>query len=430
MIASEKQAWKDLAEAKRTGKYNRPEELEAAINLARKIGIKSYARPEAQAEMARWSRRLIEIAKEKFAQGRFAEAISIAGRVPQDTALYQEAQDWIMLSRAEELAAKEEIREWLEAKRIAGKIGPDSPLFSQSQGKIENWEQNLQDQLQIQFANAIANVGQPGTFAMASEVAQMVEKERPRRIQAQTKIAHWRKEIQRIEDRPLIMRARQLAQTETISGLRAAVTEASLVKLGRPQRREAQTLIAEWNKRIEVMEDKPLLDRASSLAEQGNLAEAIEVAKKIAPDRVLYAEAIEAISGWDEEIKITEDRKTLEDGYYLASIGRYTAAIQTAASIDWSRPLYYEAQDAIAGWRTELAALYAPPPEPERPTLSYEPAPAEELAPAYEPAPSYRLAPPSAQAEPPAPSYRAPARRPSYNRQPVRSQIAEPELNY
>jgi len=430
MIASEKQAWKDLAQARRKAQYNSAEELEAAINLARGIGIKSYARPEAQGEMARWSRRLIDMARKKLAEGRFAEAISIAGRVPQDTALYQEAQDSIMLSRAQELAAKEDIVSWLEANKIAGQIGPDSPLYSQAQGKMKSWDRNVQDQMQIQFANAIANVGQPVTYSMASEVAQMVEKDRPRRIQAQTQIAHWRKEIQRIEDRPLIMRARQLAQTETISGLRAAVTEASLVKLGRPQRIEAQTLIAEWNQRIEVMEDKPILARASSLADKGNLQEAIEEAQKIAPDRVLYSEAQEAISGWDEEIKIAQDRETLDDGYYLASMGRYTAAIQTASSINWSRPLYYEAQDAIAIWRSELAALYAPPPEPRRPAPAYEPARAEEPAPAYEPAPSYRLAPRSAQAAPPAPSYQAPARTPAYNRQPVRSQIAEPELNY
>ncbi len=430
MIASEKQAWKDLAEARRKAKIGRPEEIEAAINLARGIGIKSYARPEAQAEMARWSRSLIDMARKKLPQGSWAEAIAIAGRVPQDTALYREAQDMILLSRAQGLAAKENISSWLEAKTIAGKIGPDSPLYSQAQGKMESWEQHIQDRLQIKFANVIANVGQPVTFSMASEVAQMVEKDRPRRIQAQTQIAHWRKEIQRIEDRPLIMRARQLAQTETIEGFRAAVTEASLVKLGRPQRREAQTLIAEWNKRIEVMEDKAIIARASSLADQGNLQEAIEVAKKIAPGRVLYSEAQEAIEGWDKEIQIAEDRETLEDGYYLASIGRYTAAIQTASSIDWGRPIYYEAQDAIASWRSELAVLYAPPPEPQLPTTSDELASSDEPDPAYEPAPAYRLAPRSAQATPPGTSYQAPVRTPAYSRQPVRSQIPEPELNY
>ena len=48
----------------------------------------------------------------------------------------------------------------------------------------------------------------------------------------------------------------------------------------------------------------------------------------------------------------------------LASQGRYSAAINTASTIRWGRPLYYEARDAIARWDAELERLYAPPPPP------------------------------------------------------------------
>ncbi|MBC6420210.1 MAG: hypothetical protein GDA38_00565 [Hormoscilla sp. SP12CHS1] len=84
----------------------------------------------------------------------------------------------------------------------------------------------------------------------------------------------------------------------------------------------------------------------------------------------------------------------------------------------------YEAQDAIARWRSELAALYAPSPETQLPTTS------NELASSDEPAPAYRLAPRGSQATPPGTSYQAPVRTPDVSRQPVRSQIPEPELNY
>ena len=364
LIESEKQAWRRLSGARELAKQNTPEKLEQAIDLVRAIGIESYARKEAQAEMARWSRRLLNVAEEKLARGEIEGAIATAKRVPKDASVYPEARDFIVLSQATAKAAKDNIWALTDARAMANQIGADRPLHSEAQAKLALWQASIEDKRQIQLAEAIATIGQPFAFNWASKVALMVERERPQRIQAQTKIAHWRKQIQRIEDQPYIIRARQLAQTETVDSLKAAVAEAARVEKGRPRRIEAQTLIAQWNQRIQIMEDSPLLERARVLATAGDFDGAIEIAEKIAPDRVLYDRAQEAIYGWVVQVQVAEDRSVLDDGYWLASQGRYSAAINTASTIRWGRPLYYEAREAIARWDAELERLYAPPPPP------------------------------------------------------------------
>lgn len=416
LIASEQLSWRRLAQAKELAEYQTLDRLKEAIDLARQIELKSFARQEAQAGIARWSRALLKIAGELLEQRNVESAIAAANTVPEDSSLHAEAADFVVLSRATALSWQDNLVALLEAQAMANEIQPDRPLHKQAQAQIKTWQTSLQDLVQIQVAGTVASVGQPFTFNLASEMAQLVAQDRPRRIEAQTKIASWRKEIQRIQDRPFIIRARQIAQTETVANLKAAIAEASRVELGRPRRVEAQTLIAQWNKQIEVLEDQPILDEARSVANAGNLSQAIKVAERIQPGRALYSEAQDAIYGWVVQIQIAEDRATLNDATYLASIGQYGEAIRTASRIRWGRPLYYEAQDSIARWTAEREALYAPPPppqpapptyyEPPAPTWRepapepyYPPEPAPEPAPETAPAPVE--APPYQEAEPP-----------------------------
>jgi hypothetical protein len=85
------------------------------------------------------------------------------------------------------------------------------------------------------------------------------------------------------------------------------------------------------------------------------------MAEKITSDRALYGQAQDIIYKWEVEIQTAEDEFNLKDAEYLASLGRYNEAIRTASRVGWGRPLYYEAQDAIARWQAKLDALYTPP---------------------------------------------------------------------
>ncbi|OYT68350.1 MAG: hypothetical protein CFK52_15220, partial [Chloracidobacterium sp. CP2_5A] len=104
------------------------------------------------------------------------------------------------------------------------------------------------------------------------------------------------------------------------------------------------------------------LDDAARIAQAGDLARAIRTAEKIGRDRALHAEAQAAIQTWNaklEEVRIAEDRKHLDAARALAARVRLSQAIDTAAQIARDRPLYAEAQAAIAQWRTQRDEILA-----------------------------------------------------------------------
>ncbi len=361
LIATEKQYQKQLKDARAWASYGTVEDLVEAMERVKKIPADSLARQTALKEIATWSRALLEKAEERLEEDDLEGAIAIAERIPSYSPRYAEAQDFILLGEAIDTVQEDNLGAFLAAQTQAAQIKPDRPLYEEAQGKIDQWQEQVQDEVQIQFATLIASVGQPVALKQAENFAQMVSVDRPRRIQAQTKVAHWRKEVERLEARPVLAMARQVAAGETLEDFAQARTLAAEIERGHPLRIEAQTLIAEWNKRIEIIEDRPILDRAKSLAKAGDLWEAIEMAEKITSDRALYGQAQDIIYEWEVEIQTAQDDADLRDAEYLASLGRYSEAIGAASRIGWGRPLYYEAQDAIARWQATLDSLYTPP---------------------------------------------------------------------
>jgi len=361
LMASEKQHQKQLKDARYWASYGTVADLVEAMERVNEIPADSLMRKTANEEIATWSRLLLEKAEERLEEEDLEGAIAIAENVPSYSPRYAEAQDFIRLGEAIDTVEEENLGALLLAQTQAAQIKPDRPLYEEAQAKIGQWQEQVQDEMQIQFATFIANVGQPIALKQAEEFAQMVSVDRPRRIQAQTKVAHWRKEIERLEARPVLAMARQAAAGETLEDLEKARSLAAEIERGHPLRIEAQTLIAEWNKRIEIIEDGPILDRAKSLAQAGDLWAAIEMAEKISYDRALYGQAQDIIYEWEVEIQTAQDEADMRDAEYLASLGRYNEAISAASRIGWGRPLYYQAQDAIARWQAELDALYTPP---------------------------------------------------------------------
>ncbi|MGB7488215.1 MAG: hypothetical protein WA901_18635, partial [Phormidesmis sp.] len=141
--------------------------------------------------------------------------------------------------------------------------------------------------------------------------------------------------------------------------LRLAIAQASQVDQGRALRIEGQTYIAEWEDRIETIEDQPIMDRAQQLAEAGKLSDAIAQAGKVAKGRALYASAQTTIKDWTEELQIIEDRPILIAAENLAAQGSLSAAIGVAAQITPGRALYDEALASINIWDRERAYIWS-----------------------------------------------------------------------
>jgi hypothetical protein len=196
----------------------------------------------------------------------------------------------------------------------------------------------------------------------AIDRAQQIPPKHPQRLLAQTLIAQWRKEIQQIENQHKLMEAQHLAAQGRIEQLKAAVEIASSIQLGQPLRLEAQSVIARWNGQIQTIEDQPIMELAQTLAQRQDFTAAISTAGQIRSGRALYAEAQRAIADWVAQVQTAQDRPILEAATALATQGRFDAAIATAAQIPPERALYQQAQAAIAEWTSQKAALSGDPP--------------------------------------------------------------------
>ena len=450
-ISLERNGWQRLQEARDLAKEGTPQKFAEAIVLARKIDPQLFARAKAEKEIEGWSRTLLAMATKRLGAKDLPGAIEAASVVPQDSPLFAEAQDLMQLGRAQAVTWNQSISTplaqhifiLLEGQGAASKIAPGRPLYKQAQTQIENLQVQFQDLVRLQVASTIANFGQTGAFQMAIEQAQRIGPKQPRRVHAQTLVAAWRREIQRIEDKSFVSLAKQLAEPATVEGLKGGIAQLLLVSQNRPRRVEAQTLLAQWTKRIEVIQDQPFLDEAIALAKQGKLGAAIEKASEIKSGRTLYAKAQDNVYQWVSELQVAQDRPILDRAAELASGGSLSAAIDMASQIGYGRALHSEAAGAIGRWSAELRANTAPPPAAAEPAREYAPAPREEeYAPAprqqeYAPAPEQAPAPepyyPPARQEAPAPEpyypprQEAPAPEPYY---PPRQEAPAPEPYY
>ncbi|MEM9119654.1 MAG: hypothetical protein AAGD09_17490 [Cyanobacteria bacterium P01_F01_bin.56] len=359
-------AWSQIEQARGLANTGNPDNVGQALVMAQRINLTSQAWNEAQADIDRWSQNLLLYSFQRWELGDVEGAIAAVQKVPPDPNLAPEAQDLIKFSHATRLAeqAQQEHSGYLqlfklmEAIRAAEKIPADSSFYQTAQQSKQTWQNELEDLRTLQFASNVASLRQRWTYDYAAEVAWTVELERPRRLQAQTLIAHWQDEIERLEDRPFLVRARVLAGKATIPALEAAIAEARNVTLGRALRIDAQTLIADWLDQIEVIQDQPILNEANQLASADKLREAIAIAQQIQNDRALHTQAQAMIKNWTRTVQIEEDSPILEEAKSLAYEGSLTDAIELAAQIAPDRALHREAQNAIGLWEAERAYIW------------------------------------------------------------------------
>ncbi|HEY9834201.1 MAG TPA: hypothetical protein V6D26_26860 [Stenomitos sp.] len=354
-LTAEKQAWQQLEEARELAKSNLLEPLVAAITLTTKINPNSYVKAQVLEEQSRWSRTLVQMTTQLFQQQDFTGVVKVLEKIPVTTPQYREAQDWIRLSRGSETAKKDHILALVDALAAVRPIQSKSPVHKLASSRATLWQQELQDLSQLQLAQWFARSKQRTGLAYAIDQAARIAPGRPQRQRAQTFIAQWRKEIQLIDDRNTLASAQQLAQGGTIVELKGAVELARQIKLGQPQRIEAQTEIAKWTRQIQALEDQPILDLAEAFAQRRDLMAAISTAGQIRANRPLYPEAQKAIANWVAQVQTAQDRPILDAAAALAAQGRFDAAIATAAQIPPERALYPQAQAAISAWAAQKA---------------------------------------------------------------------------
>jgi soluble cytochrome b562 len=356
-LTTEKEAWQQLEEARELAKSNTLEQLVDAIARTTKIDRNTYVKSQVLEEQSRWSRIVIDMATKLFQQQDFAGVIKVLDNIPRTAPQYAEARDWMQLSRASETAKKNNILALVDALAALRLIKQKSPVRKLASSKATLWQQELQDLTKLQLATVFASFQQRTGLTYAIDQAARVAPGRPQRQRSQTLIAQWRKEIQLIDDRNTLANAKQIASGGTLVELKAAVELARQIKLRQPLRIEAQTEIAKWNRQIYALEDQPILDLAEAFAQRGDLIAAISTAGQIRSQRPLYPETQKAIAKWVAQIQTAQDRPILDAAAALAAQGRFDAAIATASQIPPERALYPQAQAAISNWAAQKAAI-------------------------------------------------------------------------
>jgi hypothetical protein len=318
-VLLEKKARQTLAQAKRTAEIGAPDNLQAALNMAKAIDAKTYTWAEAQPLFSQWGDTLLTLGFNRWRERRFDEAIAYAGAASVSSTLAAEAQHLLNLSKARQLALAsgsnwkpqpKHVWNLMEAVAAARQIPADSRFYAQAQESLASWEAQLQATMQLQYAQVMAELGQRDSLQTAIAQAEQIPPNHPRRLQAQTLVAHWKQEVQRVEDQPYLLFAQQLAQSGAIDDLKLAIAEAGKVGAGRALRDQAQGLIYDWTRQIQVLEDQPLLAEAMAQAQRGNLTEAMRIAAQIPANRALYSEAQAAIADWQAELNRAELART------------------------------------------------------------------------------------------------------------------------
>lgn len=384
-ILAEQQADRQFLDAINAAEDRSHRGLSRAITIVSEINPDTYTRQDAQLHFDQWSEALLAIGVEQWYGQEFARAIATSQRVALNEKFADDAQDLIWLSEARREAVAS-VSTWkarpedswrlVKAIAIASQIQPDSQLYAQAQGSIQSWQSQIQDLSQLHMAQIAAVFNQPAAYEVAIAHANQIGPDRQRRHQAQTLAAHWNSEIERGEDRPHLLKARRLAKAGTMSAYEAAIAAAKQVGLGRALRIEAQTLIAEWQLRIERLEDQPMLTEARSLASQGRWQEAIYAAEKIEPERALYEEAQAAIDDWDYQIWLEQERERERIREEAAAAAAQSAESAPAETVETeiAPPRTPAPSSRSAAPAPAPARRSAPSPRPAQPAPSPSPA--------------------------------------------------------
>ncbi|MEA5449281.1 hypothetical protein VB780_11925 [Leptolyngbya sp. CCNP1308] len=317
-IRLEKRAQELLGEAVATAAPGGSDRLGLALRTASQIDESTYARQQVQPYLDRWSDLLLKLGQDKWYASDLDTAIDLGRSAALNPSRAKVAQELIWISQARQMAQKslttwrtspDQLVTLYQAMLLANRLPADSPYYPQAQSSVVSWRSHMGELARLQTAQAVGQVRTKETLKSAIDQATQVPLGHPRRVQAQTMVAHWRQEIERLEDRPQLVKAHELASAKTFDSLQEAIQTASGIALHRALRSEAQGWIYIWNNDIQVMEDRPLLNRARSLAQRGQLSQAIVEASGIKPGRALYGEARAAIAGWQGEIAAAEQAR-------------------------------------------------------------------------------------------------------------------------
>ena len=328
-----------------------------AIAKAKDIPEDSYQSENAQKILAQGKEKLLARIDGLIEEREWSQLQKITYRIPDVLELEDRVADWKIIANAGSSASLNTVLGLEDAIAEAQKLEPTSPLYDKGQQLIEGWTLEIDDVGHLMKAKELARGGNISAYNSAIAEVSAIPSSNPRYSEAREQIALWRGEIQRIEDRPIIERARELALPNDNMAWRRAIAEIGLVSPSSPLYPEAQRFASTWQANIEREEDQPILDEAIAIANIGDWSRAIAIAQPISQGRALSERASEKIAQWRGEIQA---QSYLEEAKTLASRNNSNAlaqAITVIRQIPDSTSVYYEVVPNVNSWSSEILDL-------------------------------------------------------------------------
>lgn len=343
-----------LAQARSLTRRGGESNLEQALKIVQSLNAKSYIYHAGQKFIPEIGRKMLELAEARVEQQELDKAVELARKIPAEAKMQAEVEDFVNLTQARSIAKEGNSASVEAAIAQAQKISSDRPLYQKAQDLVKFWQRELEDIARLEKARQLAGLGTVNDLTAAISQAQLVPVNNPRAQEAKAEISRWQNQIQVMEDRPFLERAEQLAAIGDETSLQAAVYEINKIAKGRALYQEAQNKMGQWIGQIQRLQDQPYLDQARELARAGNLADAIAMAQQIQPGRALSLDAQASISEWTGQIRA---QQYWQEANQLATQGTpeaLLAAIRQAQMVPKSSGLGAEVREAINQWSYQL----------------------------------------------------------------------------
>ncbi|MDQ2096162.1 MAG: hypothetical protein QQW96_00730 [Tychonema bourrellyi B0820] len=346
-----------LIKARNKAEEGGVDNLVTGIKLAQGIDQKSYLYQAANKLIGELSNKILDIAQKRLESGDWQQAIAIANKIPDGGNLQEQVKDFNDLANAIGQASTGQIDGLSKAIAIAQKLNSNRPFYKKSQDLITRWQQEIADVKTLDLAGKLAAPGGVKNLRAAIAQLQTVPESNPRSTEARSQISRFSRQIEQIEDSPFLQKANDLANTGDPNALEAAVDQARRIGQGRVLYGEAQTKIQAWIERRQRLQDQPFLDKAQQLAASGNLPEAIEMARRIRPGRVLYEQARSSIRTWDVQSQSEQGLQSARQVAQAGTVDALETAISLANQVPDSSSLRSQASQAIEEWSQRILAI-------------------------------------------------------------------------
>ena len=328
-----------------------------AVEEAEKINPQSYAYQESQELIAEAKEKILARIEDLIDNRDWQALLDVTDRLPDSLNLEEETNDWQTIASAGADSQIGTVESLESAIATAQQMEPSRPLYQLAQELIARWKIEIEDVARLDQARDLAQLGSINDLNSAIATAQLIPQDNPRHSEAREEISRWVRQVQTIEDQPILNRAEELSISGTTPALQEAISQASLISRDRALYDEAQERIGRWRSTIEEREDRPFLDQASALANGREYASAIEAAQQIQQGRSLYREARSNIREWQQEIQAQKDYQEAMTIAEARTPEALISAINILRKIPSSTDMGSESIQAINRWSYQLLTL-------------------------------------------------------------------------